>query len=169
MALADFLQFVVTTHFFRIRLPHASTRPPRVLTRSFPLCLPHLPQTIPCSYWAPTCLGALPSLGALYAISLRQARGLPTASFRFCLTADTFALGYILPAAGRIRVFHPLERALAGRTNGSGCKPVACIRCRMFKTLLFSFESPPGSTPGPGGPQFDKPGYKCPEHWAGGL
>ena len=47
MALADFLQFVVTTHFFRIRLPHASTRPPRVLTHSFPsIYLPHLPQAI---------------------------------------------------------------------------------------------------------------------------
>ena len=77
MTSADFLQFVVTTHFFRICLLYAPARPPRVLTRSFPLYLPHLPQTIPCSYWASTCLGALPSLGALYAISVRQARGLP--------------------------------------------------------------------------------------------
>ena len=29
---------------------------------------------------------------------------------------DTLALGYILPATGRIRDFHPLERAPAGRT-----------------------------------------------------
>jgi hypothetical protein len=29
---------------------------------------------------------------------------------------DTLAFGYILPATGRIRDFHPLERALAGRT-----------------------------------------------------
>ena len=41
MASADFLPFVVTTHFFL-----ASARPPRVLTRSFPLYLPHLPNTI---------------------------------------------------------------------------------------------------------------------------
>ncbi len=46
MASADFLQFVVTTHFFRIRLLHAPARPPRVLTRSFPLYLPHLLQAI---------------------------------------------------------------------------------------------------------------------------
>ncbi len=29
---------------------------------------------------------------------------------------DTLAFGYVLPATGRIRDFHPLERALAGRT-----------------------------------------------------
>ena len=30
---------------------------------------------------------------------------------------DALGLGYILPTAGRIRVFHPLERALTGRTS----------------------------------------------------
>lgn len=63
--------------FFPICLLYAPTRPPRVLTCSFPLYLPYLPQTIPCSFGASTYLGALPSLGALYAISVRQARGLP--------------------------------------------------------------------------------------------
>ncbi len=29
----------------------------------------------------------------------------------------TSADGYVLPTAGRVRDFHPLERALAGRTN----------------------------------------------------
>ena len=50
----------------------------------------------------------------------RFARGLVCsphpASFRFHLTVDTLAFGCILPATGRIRDFHPLERALAGRT-----------------------------------------------------
>ena len=50
-------------------------------------------------------------------ISVRQASDLPPASFRFPVTRDTLALGYILPAVGRIRDFHPLERALAGRTK----------------------------------------------------
>ena len=40
------------------------------------------------------------------------------ASFRFHLTVDTLAFGYLLPAAGRIRVFHPLETCAAGRTQG---------------------------------------------------
>ena len=70
MTSADFSQFVVTTHFF------APVRPPRVLTHSFPLYLPHLLQAILCSYWALFCYANLPSLTALYAISVRQARDL---------------------------------------------------------------------------------------------
>ena len=47
MASADFLPFVVTAHFFsKYVYLNASARPPRVLTRSFPLYLPHLPNTI---------------------------------------------------------------------------------------------------------------------------
>ena len=46
------------------------------------------------------------------------------ASFRFRLTADTLALGCILPTAGRIRDFHPLERAPAGRTKKHPSLPV---------------------------------------------
>ncbi|MEE0160528.1 MAG: hypothetical protein U0H96_12850, partial [Christensenellales bacterium] len=42
------------------------------------------------------------------------------ASFRFRLTTDTLAFGYLLPATGRIRVFHPLETCAAGRTHKSG-------------------------------------------------
>ena len=103
--------------FFRIRLLDASARPPRVLTHSFPLYLPYLPQSIPCSYWTLTYVGVLSSAGALYMVSVRQARVLPPSFFRFCLTTDTLDLGYILPTAGRIRDFHPLERALTGRTT----------------------------------------------------
>jgi hypothetical protein len=39
------------------------------------------------------------------------------ASFRFHLTMDTLAFGYILPTTGRIRDFHPLETCAAGRTQ----------------------------------------------------
>ena len=48
MASADFSQFVVTTHFFfsNMSTPNTPVRPPRVLTRSFPLYLPHLPNAI---------------------------------------------------------------------------------------------------------------------------
>ena len=85
--------------------------------------LPHLSPVIPCSYWASTCVAALPSRKTLYVISVRQTRDLPVvslfphpASFRFHLTMDTLAFGYILPTAGRIRVFHPLETCAARRT-----------------------------------------------------
>ena len=50
-------------------------------------------------------------------IPVRQARVLPPSFFRFHLAMDTLDLGYILPTAGRIRDFHPLERALTGRTS----------------------------------------------------
>jgi len=50
-------------------------------------------------------------------ISVRQASDLPPASFRFPVTRDALALGYILPAVGRIKDFHPLKHAPAGRTE----------------------------------------------------
>ncbi|RGH08183.1 hypothetical protein DWW59_02330 [Firmicutes bacterium AF16-15] len=60
----------------------------------------------------------------LYEISVRQTRDLPVvslfphpASFRFHLTVDTLAFGYILPTTGRIRDFNPLETCAAGRTT----------------------------------------------------
>ena len=142
MASADFSQFVVTTHFFfRIRLLDASVRPPRVLTHSFPLYLPYLPQVIPCSYRALTLLVVLPSSVALYMVSVRQARVLPPSFFRFCLTTDTLDLGYILPTAGRTGDFHPLECALTGRTS----KCTSCgFRRRCLRLLLILLPRTPG-------------------------
>ena len=82
---------------------------------------------IPCSYWALTCCAALPSCKTLYVISVRQTRDLPVvslfphpASFRFHLTMDTLAFGYILPTTRRIRDLHPLETCAAGRTLKNG-------------------------------------------------
>ena len=83
----------------------------------------HLPYMIPCSYRASACKAVLPSCMAFYVISVRQTRDLPVvslfphpASFRFHLTMDTLAFGYILPTTGRIRDLHPLETCAAGRT-----------------------------------------------------
>ena len=60
----------------------------------------------------------------LYEISVRQTRDLPVvslfphpASFRFHLTMDTLAFGYILPTTGWIRDFNPLETCAARRTR----------------------------------------------------
>ena len=52
-----------------------------------------------------------------YAVSVRQVSGLPPASFRSRLAADTLALGYVLGATPCTRDFHPLERAHAERTK----------------------------------------------------
>ena len=87
MASADFSQFVVTAHFLCV----CETSPGK--NEIFPLiCLPHLQQLLPCGYWTSAFLGALSTAAALYAISVRPAKGLLTASFRFCLTTDTLAV-----------------------------------------------------------------------------
>lgn len=59
----------------------------------------------------------LPLLRMPYAVSVRQVSGLPPASFRSRLAADTLALGYVLGATPCTRDFHPLERAHAERTK----------------------------------------------------
>ncbi len=61
--------------------------------------------------------GRLTHLRMPYAVSVRQVSGLPPASFRSRLAADTFALGYVLGATPCTRDFHPLERAHAERTS----------------------------------------------------
>ncbi len=124
MASADFYAFSAALQL-RLRLSARSAQTSPGTTRFFSsIYLPHLPHAIPCSYWASTCWAALPSHIAFYAVSVRQARGLPVvslfphpASFRFRLTTDTLAFGFLLPATGRIRVFHPLETCAAGRTQ----------------------------------------------------
>ncbi len=124
MASADFCAFSTALRL-RLRLSAHSAQTSPGTTRFFPsIYLPHLPHAIPCSYWASTCWAALPSHIAFYAVSVRQARGLPVvslfphpASFRFRLTTDTLAFGFLLPATGRIRVFHPLDTCAAGRTQ----------------------------------------------------
>lgn len=124
MASADFYAFSAALQL-RLRLSARSAQTSPGTTRFFSsIYLPHLPHAIPCSYWASTCWAALPSHIAFYAVSVRQARGLPVvslfphpASFRFRLTTDALAFGFLLPATGRIRVFHPLETCAAGRTQ----------------------------------------------------
>ena len=69
-------------------------------------------------------------------IPVRRARVLPLPSFRFHLTTDTLGFGYDLPAAGRSRVFHPLERALAGRTRIQALTEKSLSRQRL-SILIF--------------------------------
>ena len=71
-------------------------------------------------------------------ISVRQVKVLPPASFRFHLTMDTLALGYSLPATGRLRDFHPLEYAPAGRTtkNTEAVLNGFCVYVNSKLTLL---------------------------------
>ena len=136
MASADFSQFVVTTHFFRIRLLHASVRPPRVLTHSFPLYLPYLPQTIPCSYWI--FFGLSWSLVLIWGLI-----------YGFCSSGQSFAAAFLQtpPHDGRpwLRLYPSHCRV------DSGLSPVRTCAHRAHSTnrvpqrgtrLLFYLHSP---------------------------
>ena len=124
MTSADFCVFSTASQQWLL-LSEYSTQTSLGTTRFFPsIHLPHLSCMIPCSYWASACLAVLPSCRTSYAVSVRQTRGLPMvslfphpASFRFHLTMDTLAFGYILPTTGRIRDLHPLETCAARRTR----------------------------------------------------
>ena len=145
MASADFCAFSTAFRLWlRLSARFAQTSPGT--TRFFPsIYLPHLPHAIPCSFWASTWIAALPSHIAFYAVPVRQARGLPVvslfpypASFRFRLTTDTLAFGYLLPAAGRIWVFHPLETCAAGRTMQKNGRSSNCLSVRSFALTVPS-------------------------------
>ena len=47
---------------------------------------------------------------------------------------DTLALGYSLPATGRLRDFHPLEHAPAGRTTYKRAQADFCLRPLGYHT-----------------------------------
>ena len=108
--------------------------------------LPWLLNMLPYSYWALTCLAVLPTYSA-FMISVRQASDLPPASFRFPVTQDTLALGYILPAVGRIGDFHPLKHAPAGRTKKNQKESFSLwflssfMLCSGIRNLIFQSRS----------------------------
>ena len=95
-------------------------RPPRVLTRSFPLMTVPFTAGAPCSYWTLTCLAvssALYSLMGFLFVSPVVCLQLPSDSIS---RWTPLLFSYPLPTAGRGRDFHPIERAPAGRTRRSG-------------------------------------------------
>lgn len=131
---ANFLQFAVTAQSTQMRLQDF----PRLLTCSFSIYSPDLPQAILCSYWASFYAGHWPLHTALYAISVRPARDLPSPFFRFCLTTDTLGLGCTLLTAGWIWYFRPLEHTITGRARISGfCHKRNRTRCFKFRGSRF--------------------------------
>ena len=116
---SSLLRPLLTSHSsLLLRLMKPPVRPPRLRCRLFPsIYLPHL-LVLPATFGLQRFLPPYPYFPALYVVSVRQVRGLPTASSRFHLTMDTLAVQLCassLPT--RTRDFHPLEPAHGGRTK----------------------------------------------------
>jgi len=82
----------------------------------YPQLQPHL-LVLPATFGLHLLRQTYPYFPALYEIPVRQAKGLPTASFRFHLAMDTLAVQLCassLPT--RTRDSHPLEPAHGGQT-----------------------------------------------------
>lgn len=69
-----------------------------------------------------------PMDSALYVVSVRWTRLLPTASFRFHFTMDTLAVWLTLPTTKRVRDFHPIAVNHASRTCNSSLSGLVFIR-----------------------------------------
>ena len=67
-------------------------RPPRLRCTLFPLIYPPHLLVLPATFGLHLLLQTYPYFRALYVISVRRTKDLPTASFRFHLTMDTLAV-----------------------------------------------------------------------------
>ena len=116
---SSLLRPLLTSHSsLLLRLMEPPVRPPHLRCGLFPsMYLPHL-LVLPATFGLQRFQPPYPYFPALYVVSVRQVRGLPTASSRFHLTMDTLAVQLCassLPT--RTRDFHPLEPAHGGRTK----------------------------------------------------
>ena len=136
---SSLLWALLTSHSsLLLRLMRPPVRPPRLRCTLFPLIyLPHLlvlPATFGLHRFRPT----YPHFPALYVVPVRQAKGLPTASFRSYLTIDTLAVQLCtssLPT--RTRDLHPLERAHGAQTE----KRTAAVKRQPPSRLLYRADS----------------------------
>jgi hypothetical protein len=92
-----------------------------------PLCPPHLRPRLPYRYWTLKIIAFSSDATASHAISVRRARVLPAASFRFHLAMDTLAVRLTLPPVGCVEDFHLQVSAPCRAHNqkrpGSSCSP----------------------------------------------
>ena len=116
-------------------------KPPQLRCILFPsMYLRHL-LVLPATFGLQCLLPPYPYFRALYAVPVRQVRGLLTSSFRFRLTEDTLAFGYILPTTGRIPDLHRLETCAARRTKKpSGFDVRTAFKRNVIDQILLSKE-----------------------------
>ena len=112
-------------------------RPPRLRCTLFPLIYPPHLLVLPATFGLYLRLQTYPYFRALYVISVRRTKSLPTASFRFHLTMDTLAVQlYTSSLPRRVRDFHPLERAHGAQTKSSETLPLHRLTA-LFTYYLF--------------------------------
>ena len=131
---SSLLWLLLTSHSsLLLRLIRPPVRPPRLRCKFFlSIRLPHLP-VLPATFGLQCSWPPYPYFRAFYAVPVRQVRDLLTASFRFRLAADTFAVQLCassLPT--RTRDFHPLEFAHVGQTKQNGRCPERAATVFMF-------------------------------------
>ena len=84
-------------------------------------------------------MASSPRQHASYAIPVRQASALPSASFSMYLTIHTLPLGYVLPLTGRTRDLHPLDVRHAWRTTQKAGPPEAGRLVNHQNENLFNY------------------------------
>ncbi len=110
MPSADFCQLIASPH--DDASPKASWQiSPGIAHPPSRLCPPHIRQCLPCRYWTLKNFAFSSGIAASYAIPVRQASVLLTASFRFHLAVDTLAVRLTIPPAGVVEDFHLLVNA----------------------------------------------------------
>ena len=115
MTSADFSPFVVTTASYSVST--ADETSPGTTHFFLSIYLPYLLCTVPYSYRASVCIATLPlCFSLIWFLFVRPeiCLHLPSDSVS---RRTPLMFGYILPAVGRIRDFHPLETCAAGRTE----------------------------------------------------
>ena len=117
--ISSLLWLLLTSHSSLLLGFYPSMRPPRLRCELFPLIYsPHLLVVFTATFGLHLLLQTYPYFRALYVISIRRTKSLPTASFRFHLTMDTLAVQLYASSLPRcIRDFHPLESAHGGQTK----------------------------------------------------
>ena len=114
-------------------------RPPRLRCTLFPLIYPPHLLVLLATFGLHLLLQTYPYFRALYVISVRRTKSLPTASFRFHLTMDTLVVQlYTSSLPRRVRDFHPLERAHGAQTKGSHAN--ACPHIKSAQSALISLQ-----------------------------
>ena len=124
-------------------------RPPRLRCTLFPLIYPPHLLLLPATFGLHLFWQTYPYFRALYVISVRRTKGLPTASFRFHLTMDTLAVWLYTSSLPRhARDFHPLERAHGARTKKTDSTLTVCFKeflngiSSNFRLYLLFFPLP---------------------------